>query len=186
MLNKSYSYLLPLIDTRCHFDKDYYIMIDNVYSRYNDIDYYFVIGYSLSDDVEFNAYITELKDNPLFFEEFKDEVSIYLVYRCPEEFTQDFEYFYAGKFSEFKEESKIIVINYMLDTHKLGNAERFRQIFYKDIKLRLSIEEKLKVKLDKNMELSSIPRKDDENINNINSKLCILNEKISPISYGIK
>lgn len=157
MLNKCYSYLLPLFNEECTIDGDYFIMLNNVYTRYNDELGYFVICYENDDNAEFLKYIQTLHENYLFVESFNDDELIYMVFNFPEEYAHEYDCYLNGKFSVFRDSSKLIILDYILGIHKTTSAENIRKVLYKEKELRESLEFKLGLTLSKDLELSSIP-----------------------------
>jgi hypothetical protein len=157
MLNKSYGYLLPLFNEECKLDNDYFIMIHNIYTRYNDKLGYFVICYDDSDNELFIQYIKKLHDNELFVESYKEDNQIYLIFDFPKAYEYEYNCYLKGKFSKFRNSAKLIIVDYILNIHKIGTAEKLRKVLYKEKELRESLEEKLGLKISTSLELSSIP-----------------------------
>ena len=164
MLNKSYSYLIPLLDKYCKIDGDYYIMLENVYTRHQDGDVgdIIILSYCNADNDDFKKYIEELKSNELCqdFIETDDDISVIL--KFPDEFIDEYNFYKEGKFSQFSQEAKDIIVKYVLDTHKYKDAYRVKRVLNKDISLREELEHKLAMTIDRDMELSSIPDKELE------------------------
>lgn len=165
-MNKSYSYLVPLFNTKCKLDKDYLILLDNVYTIYNDESGYIVIAYLKYDSAEYNEYLQKLHTNELFIESFDDDTTYYMVFKFPDEFKIEYDLFSNGAYSMFGETSKGIILSYLLELHKLNGSEAVRQVLYKDPKLKERIETKLGVILYNDMELSSKPDITKETIYN--------------------
>ena len=161
MLNKSYSYLIPLLNEYCKIDADFYIVLENVYTNKEtfDIEHPIIIKYANSDFPEFNKYIESFKNSELFSEIYYDEDNEYVsvILSFPEEFLPEYFLYKAGKFSQFSEKAKKIIISYILDYHQYKEAERVKSVLNKEEKLRQQLEEKLAVVINKEMELSSIP-----------------------------
>jgi hypothetical protein len=157
MLNKSYSYLLPLFNEECKLDNDYFIMLNNVYTRYNDKLGNFVICYDDSDNDLFIQYIKELHDNELFIESFQENNKIYLVFNYPKAYEYDYNCYLKGKFSKFRNSAKLIIVDYILNIHKIATADKVRKVLYKEKELRERLEGQLGLKISTSLELSSIP-----------------------------
>lgn len=164
MLNKSYSYLIPLLNEYCKIDGDYYVMLENVYTRHQDGDVgdIIILSYCNADNDDFKRYIEELKSNVLCQDFIETDDVISIVFKFPDEFIDEYEYYKTGKFSQFSQEAKDIVIKYILDTHKYKDAYRVKRVLNKEVSLREELEHKLAMTIDKDMELSSIPDKELE------------------------
>ena len=161
MLNKSYSYLIPLLNKYCKIDGDYYIMLENVYTRHQDGDVgdIIILSYCNADNDDFKKYIEELKANELCQDFIENDDDISVILKFPDEFIDEYNFFKEGKFSQFSQEAKDIIVKYVLDTHKYKDAYRVKRVLNKDISLREELEHKLAMTIDKDMELSSIPDK---------------------------
>ena len=164
MLNKSYSYLIPLLDKYCKIDGDYYIMLENVYTRHQDGDVgnIIILSYCNADNDDFKKYIEELKANELCQDFIENDDDISVILKFPDEFIDEYNFYKEGKFSQFSQEAKDIIVKYVLDTHKYKDAYRVKRVLNKDISLREELEHKLAMAIDKDMELSSIPDKELE------------------------
>lgn len=159
MLNKSYSYLIPLLNEYCKIDGDYYVMLDNVYTIHQDgnVGDIIILSYYNADDDGFKHYIEELKSNILCQDFIEDDDDISIIFKFPDKFLPEYNCYKTGKFSEFSKEAKDIIIKYILDTHKYKDAYRVKRVLNKDVSLREELEFKLAMTIDKDMELSSIP-----------------------------
>ena len=161
MLNKSYSYLVPLLNEYCKIDGDYYVMLDNVYTSHHsgDVGDIIIISYYSTEDSGFTSYVEELKANELCQDFIEGEETVALVFKFPDQYLNEYNLYKNGKFSEFRDEVKTIIVKYILDIHKYNDASRVQRVLNKDYKLREELEEKLALIIDKDMELSSIPDK---------------------------
>lgn len=158
ILNKSYSYLVPLLNEYCRIDGDYFLLLDNVYTGLeNNYENIIAICYLNVDNDPFQQYIADLQLNKLFKFCIDNEDYITLVFSFPEEFMFEYNCYKTGKFSQFRERAKNIILNYILGIHKLRQSNKLRTVLYKDPKLKEELEFKLGMKLDENTELSSIP-----------------------------
>jgi len=167
-MNKSYSYLLPLFNEECPVDGDFYIVLENVYTRYNEKEGYFVLCYKNVQNENFYNYVSRLHENKLFVESYTEEEFLYLVFNFPDAFKYEYNCYLNGKFSKFRDSAKRIIVEYVLKTHKEASAESVRRVLNRDPALRDSIEKALGIKLDENSELSSFPNKASETCFNFN------------------
>lgn len=170
MLNKCYSYLLPLFNEICKIDPDYYIMLDNVYTRYNDELNKFTLSYKNNENEGFIKYIKNLHDNELFIESFEKDELIYIVFDFPEDYLHEYNCYINGRFSKFRDSAKLIILDYILGVHKIGSAENLRKVLYKEKELKESLEFKLGLTISDDLELSSIPVINLETCYNIKDK----------------
>lgn len=159
MLNKSYSYLVPLLSEFCPVDKDYIILLDNVYALHVDYpdETMITISYEFIDNDMFMQYLELFRKNELFKEMYVDKENISITFYFPKDYLQEHLLYCQGKFSRFREEAKDCILKYILDIHKLKDAERIRRVLYKDESLRKELEKKLDLLIDPNLELSSKP-----------------------------
>lgn len=159
MLNKSYSYLIPLLNEYCKIDGDYYVMLENVYTRHfeGDVGNIIIISYLSNEDSGFLAYIQQLKQSEYCQDYIQDDDTINIVFKFPDEYLHEYYCYQQGKFSEFRQEAKNIIVRYVLDIHKYKDADRVKRVLDKDELLRQDLEKRLALTIDKDMELSSIP-----------------------------
>ncbi len=157
-INKSYSYLIPLLNEDIKIDGNFYILLKNVFCRYNGKEGYIVICYEDGKTESFNEYIVRLHSDDLFVESFdEDDGLIYLVFRFPDTFMYEYKCYMQGKYSKFRESAKQLIVAYILEVHNNISAESVRKVLYKDPSLRASMESLLECKLDDDTELSSKP-----------------------------
>jgi len=161
MLNKSYSYLIPLLNEYCKIDGDYYVMLDNVYTHHfgGDVGNIIIISYFSNDDPEFLEYVQKLKTHEYCQDYTEGEDTIAIVFKFPDEYLYEYDCYQQGKFSKFRQYAKDIIVKYILDIHKYKDADRVQRVLNKDDLLRKDLEKRLALTIDKDMELSSIPDK---------------------------
>jgi len=164
MLNKSYSYLVPLLNEKCFIDSDFVILISNTFVYHYDYpdEEMITICYENSDTELFQQYLEIIKENELFKEIKESEDKIYITLYFPIEFIKEYRLYKLGKFSRFPESSKKIILNYILDIHSINSANKVRRVLYRDENLRKELEHKLDLIIDEKLELSSKPNRVDE------------------------
>lgn len=165
MLNKSYSYLVPLLSEHCKIDSDFVILINNTFVYHYDYpdEETFTLCYEYSDTESFHQYLELIKENELFKEIIEsDEGKVFITVYFPLEFIKEYRLYKSGKFSRFSEIAKTIILNYILDIHNINNANKIRRVLYRDENLRKELEYKLDLIIDESLELSSKPHKVDE------------------------
>lgn len=164
MLNKSYSYLVPLLNEKCKVDSDFVILMKNTYTYHYDYpqEEMIVLCYETSDTDLFRQYLDSFLESELFKEMLYEDEFVYVVLYFPLEFIKEYRLYKLGKFSHIPEESKTIILNYILDIHSIRSANRVRRVLYKDEELRFELEKKLDLKIDPSLELSSKPNRVQE------------------------
>lgn len=167
MINKSYSYLIPLINVYLPIDPSYFILVDQSYAMINGNtkDQLVALTYEKADNNMFQEYLNGLKESGLTENVIESEDKITFILKIPEEFSADYNAFIEGKFSKFSTEAKNIVIDYVSAYHKPNTAKRVRMVLDKSKELKAFLENKLAVKLDADLDLSSIPREEEESFN---------------------
>lgn len=171
--NKSKTYLLPLLSEFVQFDFKYYYLLENSYiydnlSKYNNCIY--LLHKVKIQDPEFTKYEHKLLNNNLFtgLVDLDKDYSVY-VFKFPEDYMFEYKLFEQGKYSEFGEDSKSLILKFWTELHQNNiNAVNFlvklKQILFRDDKLRRSLEQELKVKLPETAELTDKIKVDHETI----------------------
>jgi hypothetical protein len=159
MLNKSYSYLVPLVNEFCPVDSDYILLLDNVFAKHSlyPEEKTLTIRYEFVANDPFMEYIDSFRKNELYLATYIDQEHVSVSMYFPREYYKEHNLYLKGKFSQFSEPAKEKILRYVLDIHKLKDAERVRRVLYRDPQLRKELEQRLDVILDPMMELSSIP-----------------------------
>ena len=158
MLNKSYSYLIPLLNEFCTINPDgeFFLLLRNVYTKYKSYENIICLEYDNYDNEDFKNYIKTLQTNDLFKFLISTE-NIVVILDFPEKFMYEYKCYKRGKFSKFREESKLLILNYLLGVHSTNITSKVRSVLYKEPGLRKSLERKLMLDIPESYELSSIP-----------------------------
>lgn len=164
ILNKSYSYLIPLLNQHIKISKEWFILLKNVYTRFRDESKVIVLVYEKYESEDFENYLNKLKQSNLFKYSLEEEEMIILIFNFPEEYLEEYEYYNCGKFSKFNNDSKLKILNYLLDVHNARITNKVKNVLYKNSKLRQQLEKKLNMDIDKDAELSSIPNPFNETL----------------------
>lgn len=166
MINKSYSYLIPLLNTKCNIDSAYFILIKNVYCSINkEVEKpIIVIVYEKLDNDMYNEYLTSLYENELTENVIENDDEIIFIFNFPEEFREEYYLYINGKFSMFSQKAKDVIIDFIGNYHKSSSVWKIKKVLYKEQQLREYLEKKLDLKIDEDMELSSIPDLEKESI----------------------
>lgn len=167
MINKSYSYLVPLVDVYCNIDPTYFILMRQCYSIVNNQtdEPMLAISYEKSDNEMFVQYLNTLRESEITVNVIESDEEITFVFKMPERFINEYRSFINGKFSHFSQDAKNIIIDYVTSYHKPNTAKKVRMVLNKDEELRTYLENKLAVKLDKDLDLTSIPVVEEESFN---------------------
>lgn len=157
MINKSFSYILPLfIEKYKQYFKDIYIFLENIentYIKYNKEEF-FVIIVNKSEKILND--IDNLDKNVILAEFFDLENKLILVFKIPKEFKLDYYKFINGKYSEFSEQSKKIIIKTAFKYFPTDAFNNITKILYKSSNLKKQILYDLGISnLDYDFELTS-------------------------------
>lgn len=172
--NKSKTYLLPLISEFISFDYRYFKFLENTYlfdnlNMYNNCIYF---EYNFSKiKVNSEKFENNMIDNNYFIDLLKitDKHKIF-IFRIPEEYKTEYQYFKLGKYSKYSIPAKHIILDFYTNIYS-GNINaidflmKLKQVLFKDNKLKQKIEEELNVRLSSDAELTDIMNKKNETLN---------------------
>lgn len=162
--NKSTTYLLPIVDQQIDFEFLY--LLRNTYMSHDGENGDFCVLYEWSSNVKFTAFEKRLMEHTLFTKH--EDYDNYVLYRF--KLTKNMEdhkiLFINGKYSMFSDKNKEIINKHLLK-RGITNADRIKKILNRDEKLRLEMNETLRVKIDPNNELSSKPNIKAENFSTV-------------------
>tara|TARA_R110000851_G_scaffold315229_2_gene477558 strand:- start:8166 stop:8717 length:552 start_codon:yes stop_codon:yes gene_type:complete len=170
MINKSKTYLLPLLSELVEFDKKFYKNLVNTYI-YDDQGEYekcILILHDFSFKLpEFTHYEQDLINNDLFVDFIDVGDQVLYIFKFPEEYHSEYESFQKGKYSEFGADAKELILSFFSDIYQNNlNAVDFlikvKHVLFKNERLRKKIETDLKVRLPKDAELSAIMEVENE------------------------
>ena len=162
-LNKSSTYFLSYVDLQVKFE--FLNLIKNTYLTFNGQDDNFCVLYEWSSDPKFTKFESDLMEHTLF--ERHEDYGKYVLYefRLTRNMQDARKLFVNGKYSMFSPEHKNSIVAF-LKKRGYTNAERIKKILYRDEDIRNELDDKLKVKIDPNNELSSPPNMNDEKFSN--------------------
>lgn len=158
-INKSKSYVLPLLEG--HMSFKYINFIVNTFLYPNKIRDGYNIILQYDKKVLFNddgtEYIESLHQSDLFIDEPIIDDHIYLRFRIPYEYNEDVEYFLEGRYSYIRTEVKNKIVIFLLKYYKnnFKVITQIKQVLNKDAALRKKLEKKFNVPFTRDMELSS-------------------------------
>ncbi len=171
--NKSKTYLLPLLSEIIGFDKRFFNHLKNVYmfedtGKYKDC---LCILHDFSFKApEFTAYEHKFTSNELFVDLVDIDKQVLYIFKFPEEYMKEYNALKEGKYSEFGDDAKELILEFFTDIYK-GNPNavpflvKVKQVLFKDEKLRLNIEKELNVKISPEAELADKINIDNETFN---------------------
>lgn len=165
--NKSKTYLLPLLSEIIGFDKRFFKYLENVFifedtGRYENC--IFILHDFSFKNPEFTLYEHSFINNELFVDLIDINDKVLYIFKFPEEYMMEYNYFIEGKYSKFGLDAKELILEFFTEIYRNNpNAVSFlikvKQILFKDERLRKEIEEELstnrsKVVLDEDAELT--------------------------------
>lgn len=189
--NKSKTYLLPLLSEEVELDKRFYSFLKDTYI-FDNLNIYKNCIYILHDfnfrNPEFTSYEHKLINNDLFLDLVDIDDKVLYIYKFPKQYMFEYEKFKEGKYSQFGEDSKKLIINFFVNIYKndpnaIGFLVKLKQVLYKDKILKQKIEKELGVTLDDNAELTDLISINNETFNllpykdNIKGKIIKIDNK---------
>lgn len=169
--NKSKTYLLPLLSEILDLDISFMKHLKNTYifdESMNDEPNCIGILHDFSFKTpEFTRYEHKLINNELFLKSYDVGNQVMYIFKFPEEYLPEYNAFYAGKYSEFGIDAKELILKFWAIVYPpskqvLELIIDIKQVLYKDEKLKLKLEKDLNVKIPNNQELGSIMDVEDE------------------------
>ena len=173
MINKSKTYLLPLLSELVDLDKRFYKDLKNTYIFDDKKEYenciFLLYDFSFKNP-EFTAYEHKLINNELYVDLIDVGDQVLYVFKFPDVYLHEYKMFKAGKYSYYKDDAKKLILRFFNNIYQNNlNAVSFltkiKQILFKNEKLKKEIEEKLKIKLSPDAELTDIIEVDNETFN---------------------
>lgn len=170
--NKSKTYLLPLLSELIELDARFFNHLINTYiyddsSTYKKGDHFYILHDFSFKNPEFTAYERKITNNQYFVDLIDIDNKVLYIFKFPEDYKKEYDYFKEGKYSKFGTDAKNIILNFFGKVYS-GNLNavafllKVKQILFKDKKLKEQIEKDLKVILSTEAELTDIMDKDNE------------------------
>lgn len=173
VLNKSLTYFLPMVDTQVHFNHLH--LMRNCYLSGDGKEGEFSVLYEWSSNPIYIAWEKELMENHLYVGHEDYNTMVLYKFRLSKEMREARDLFINGKYSMFIEKHKE-AINDFLKRRNASNRNKINKILNRDESLRLEMNEKLKVKIDPNSELSSKPNMFNEDFYNFVQSIKIVSD----------
>lgn len=172
-LNKSKTYLLPLLSEFININTKFISYLENTYLEDNENKYKDCI-YILHDfnfkDKDFTAYEHELINNELYVDSYDIGSKVLYIFKFPEDYLPEYEFFKESKYSKFGEDAKILILEFWQQVYKNNpNAVIFltkvKNILFKENKLKRELEKKLNIKINDDAELGEFIDINNETFN---------------------
>lgn len=160
--NRSKTYMLPLLSEFVNFDMKFMKYLLNTFINIEEEENSLAILHEFTfKDPEFTSYEHRLLENKLFSKYIDIDDKVLYIFKFPEEYLNEYNLFKEGKYSEFGDDAKQLIIKFWAEVYKRNSsATKFlislKQVLYKDLKLKETIEKELGVKLNDNQELGEI------------------------------
>ncbi len=162
--NRSKTYLLPLLSEIVNFDMRFMKHLLNTYMYIGSGEYencLCILHEFNFKDPEFTSYEHRLTKNELFVKCIDIDNKVLYIFRFPEIYIKEYNLFKEGKYSEFGNDVKELILKFWAEVFKGASVAipfliKVKQILYKEEKLKNIIEEELGVTLDANQELGDI------------------------------
>lgn len=175
VLNRSKTYLLPLLSELVNFDMKFMKSLLNTYMYVDTQEYdncLCILHEFNFKDPEFTSYEHRLTKNELFVRCVDIGNKVLYIFKFPDIYMKEYNLFKEGKYSEFGSDAKELILNFWADVHK-GNKSavefliKVKQILNKEDKLKQIIEKQLGVILSNEQELGEIsdPEKETFKLN---------------------
>ena len=170
---KSKNYILPLLSEVLPLENRFIKYIENTYLYMEGFDkerMYLHLKHRFSFKIpEFKAYENNLKRSEYFECATDDGDYVIYTFRIPKEYSAEYNYFIQGKYSEFGDDAKKLIMRFLNSQYlHVKEASRFlvriRRVLYKDENLRKEWLTERGVDIPKGQELESIINIDDETL----------------------
>ena len=155
MLNKSYTYILPMLSTEIDIVKQ---NLKNVFigdESKKDYDNHIFLLYKFSGDKKFLEYEDYLKNTHLFIDAYDpDDQHVMFVFDVPAFYQSDYDLYKKGKYSEMNYDYKVIIFAFhdiMDHNHKVA------KVLFKHQDLKEELEDRIGAEIPKGSEVSSVP-----------------------------
>jgi len=150
-VNTSLLYILPTLGKDAEYFKPATFINTCLITK--NVRYLYIIARK-TDTMNYIAWINLLKSHSLFISSFKNKSFMYLKFQIPEKNIEDVKLLLQGKFSKISNLLKQQILQFF--DYNMENSY-IAQVLYKSPKLKKMMEQKLDVKIPKDIELYSKP-----------------------------
>ena len=160
MLNKSYTYILPMLSDYLIIRKDYLMNSFIGDKEYPEYDNHIFLLHKFRGSKSFLLYEHELTSHNLFVDSYDpDKYTTMHVFKVPKKYQEQYDLFKEGKYSKLDYEYKVLIFKF----HAITDPEhRVAKVLFKHEDLKEEIEDRIGVEIPKGNELSSVPDLDTE------------------------
>jgi len=155
MLNKSYTYVLPMLSSEMKLVKD---NLKNTFigdESYPEYDNHIFLLYRFSGSKEFLEYEDFLKNTKLFVASYDpDDSHVMYVFKVPSFYQVDYDLYKRGKYSEMNYDYKVMIFAFH---NILDHEHRVAKVLFKHPDLHEEWEERTGTDIPEGMEVSSVP-----------------------------
>lgn len=163
--NKSKTYLLPLLSEVVDFEPKFMKNLLNSYMFYDESDEYkdclcIIHDFSFKNP-EFTSYEHKLTNTKYFVKHIDIGNKVLYIFKFPEEYLDEYYLLQMGRYSEFKEDAKELILRFWNTIYKnnpnaISTLIYIKQVLYKETKLKQKLETDLNVKIDESQELGEL------------------------------
>lgn len=173
-INKSCTYILPLFCT--YFYKENKLLEEVLFTSFlnncfcikkenNKRNKEFTIQFNnIKDNKIFDNFLLNLEKTSIYISSLKG-IHINITFSIPEELLESYNNYLVGSFSQILEEDKKTILSFSKRNISKEISLELHQIFSKSEKKRKELEEKLGMKIPKELELTSKPNVNQETFN---------------------
>lgn len=168
MLNKSFTYILPLYDYIFNkieligINDNYVSMVSNTYLYYNN-EQYFIIKLE-NTDLEYLDIIKRFKLSQYYIKHISKNNYTVIMFSVPNSIWGTFSKIVNGKYSNIDKKFKTIILNFNKLVFSSDFSVKVHGILYKTKNKRVELSQELGVEIPEDVELSSIINKKQETL----------------------
>ncbi len=155
MLNKSYTYILPMLSPYLLIRKDFLLNTFVGDIEYPQYDNHIFLLHKFRGIKSFLLYEHELTESKLFVDSYDpDKYTTMHVFKVPEKYQSDYNLFKDGKYSKLDYDYKVLIFKF----HGITDPEhRVAKVLFKHEDLKEEIEDRIGADIPQGNELSSVP-----------------------------
>lgn len=160
-INKSKSYLLPLLDK--YVSIEFLYDIENTFINIENEIECMAILYKKNITPAVVKYFNRLREHSLYRRELILTNYVLFIFEFPEQFLKEYKYFHLGRYSKFSVDAKKIITRFLSNNYQYPELiEDMVQILYKNKARKERLEEQLGIKLSDDAELTSVIDEEEE------------------------
>ena len=161
IVNKSKSYLLPLLDK--YIGVEFLYDIENTFINIDGHVECMAILYKRNITPQVVKYFNRLREHSLYRKEIILKNYVLFIFEFPEQFLKEYKYFHLGLYSKFSIDAKKIITRFISNNYQYPELiEDMVQILYKNKARKEKLEEQLGIKLSDDAELTSVIDEEEE------------------------